>query len=227
MIGVLVNTGTVLFGSLVGMLFNKGIPERISNALIKGLGLCTLLIGIQGALKGQNALVMILSVAIGVVIGEIIDIDGKLEKLSKWVENKVKGKGAKGDVAQGFMTASMLFCIGSMTIVGSLQSGLTGDNTMIFTKSTLDLVSSFALSASLGVGVMLSSVFVFVFQGLLVLLSGLVAPLFTEVVIAEVTCAGSIIIIGLGLNLIGVTKLKCANYLPAIIMPLVLCLFFK
>lgn len=123
------------------------------------------------------------------------------------------------------MTASLLFCVGAMTIVGSLQAGLTGDCETLYTKATLDLISSCVLAASLGIGVLLSDIFVFIFQGGLVLLAGLIAPFLTDYAIGEMTCAGSVLIIALGLNLIGVTKIKVANYLPVILIPPVLCLF--
>lgn len=122
------------------------------------------------------------------------------------------------------MTASLLFCVGAMTIVGSLQAGLTGDCEMLYTKATLDLISSCVLSASLGIGVLLADIFVLVFQGGLVLLAGFIAPFLTDYAIGEMTCAGSVLIIALGLNLIGVTKIKVANYLPVILIPPFLCM---
>jgi uncharacterized membrane protein YqgA involved in biofilm formation len=219
MIGVLVNTATVLVGSLVGLIFKKGIPKKLTDAVMLGIGLCTIYIGISGTLKGENALILIGSIVLGAIIGTAIDLDRRLNALGEWIGRRFK-KSAEGavSIAEGFVTASLLFCIGSMTIVGSLQSGLTGDNQMIFTKSLLDLISSVILSVSLGVGVIFASVFVFVFQGALVLLAQYLAPVLTTSAINEITCAGSLIIIALGLNLIGVTKIKVANYLPAIII---------
>jgi uncharacterized membrane protein YqgA involved in biofilm formation len=219
MIGVLVNTATVLVGSLVGLIFKKGIPKKLTDAVMLGIGLCTIYIGISGTLNGENALILIGAIVLGAIIGTAIDLDRRLNALGEWIGRRFK-KPAEGtvSVAEGFVTASLLFCIGSMTIVGSLQSGLTGDNQMIFTKSLLDLVSSLILSVSLGVGVIFASVFVFVFQGALVLLAQYLAPVLTTSAINEITCAGSLIIIALGLNLIGVTKIKVANYLPAIIL---------
>ena len=141
------------------------------------------------------------------------------------MERKFPQKDNTVSVANGFMTGSMLFCSGSMTIVGSLQAGLTGDCTMIYTKSLMDMVAAFTLSTTLGVGVALSSVFVLTFQGLLVLCAQFVSPLFTDYVIAEITCVGSLMIIAVGLNLLGITKIKTANFLPAIFVPIVLCMF--
>lgn len=225
MLGVLVNVGTVLIGSLVGLLLKRGIPEKVTEALMTGIGLCTVFIGISGALQGENTLVLILSMAIGTVIGTLFDIDKQLNRLAAYVEARFKQKDGQVTVAEGFVTASLLFCVGAMTIVGSLQAGLTGDCETLYTKATLDLISSCVLAASLGIGVLLSDIFVFIFQGGLVLLAGLIAPFLTDYAIGEMTCAGSVLIIALGLNLIGVTKIKVANYLPVILIPPVLCLF--
>ena len=225
MLGVLVNVGTVLIGSLVGLLLKRGIPEKVTEALMTGIGLCTVFIGISGALQGENTLVLILSMAIGTVIGTLLDIDKQLNRLAAYVEARFKQKDGQVTVAEGFVTASLLFCVGAMTIVGSLQAGLTGDCETLYTKATLDLISSCVLAARLGIGVLLSDIFVFIFQGGLVLLAGLIAPFLTDYAIGEMTCAGSVLIIALGLNLIGVTKIKVANYLPVILIPPVLCLF--
>lgn len=225
MLGVLVNVGTVLAGSLVGLFLKRGITEKVTEALMIGIGLCTVFIGISGALQGENTLVLILSMAIGSVIGTLLDIDKQLNRLASYVEARFKQKDGQVTVAEGFVTASLLFCVGAMTIVGSLQAGLTGDCEMLFTKATLDLISSCVLAASLGIGVLLADIFVLVFQGGIVLLAGFVAPFLTDYAIAEMTCAGSVLIIALGLNLIGVTKIKVANYLPVIFIPPILCLF--
>jgi len=223
MIAVIVNTLTVLIGSAIGMLLKKGIPERITDTLMKGIGLCTLYIGWSGTLKGQNTLVLIISMALGIVIGEGLDLDDKLNRFATAVENHFKKGGDKISLAEGFVTASLLFCVGAMTIVGSLQAGLSGDYEMIFTKSVLDFISSMVFASSLGFGVMLSAVFVFVFQGAIVLLAQFVAPFLTDAVIAEMVCSGSLIIFALGLNIVGITKLKVINFLPAIFLPIVLC----
>ena len=225
MLGVFVNVATVFIGSLVGLLLKRGIPDKVTGALMAGIGLCTIYIGISGALNGENTLVLILSMAIGTIIGTLLDIDGQLNRLAAYVESKFKQENGQVTVVEGFVTASLLFCVGAMTIVGSLQAGLTGNCEMLFTKATLDLISSCVLAASLGIGVMLSDIFVFVFQGGLVLLARVIAPFLTDYAIHEMTCAGSVLIIALGLNLIGVTKIKVANYLPVLLIPPILCMF--
>ncbi len=219
MLGVIINVITVISGSTLGLLLKKGIPERVSKAAMTAIGLCTLYIGIDGALQGENTIVLILSMVFGTILGTVIDIDGKLEKAGSFLENKMKSKGEKGTVAQGFVTGSLLFCIGAMTIVGSLNAGLSGDNELLITKSILDLISSCMLSCTLGIGVIFASLFVLVYQGGLVLLASLLQNVLTDTaMIAEITCAGSVMIIALGLNILGITKIKVANLLPALLL---------
>ena len=217
MLGVIVNVITVLVGSLVGLLFKKGIPEKVSKAAMIGLGACTLYIGISGSLCGENVLLLIAAVVLGAICGTLLDIDGAINRLAEKVENKFKKEGKKASVAEGLVSATLLFCVGSMTVTGSIQAGLTGDNSILITKATLDLVSSMMLASSLGIGVMLASVPVFVIQGGLVLLAGVISPFMSTGAINEMTCAGSLLIIMIGTNLMGITKLKVADYLPAIL----------
>ena len=226
MLGTWVNVGTVLLGGTIGLLIKKGLSDKMGNALMKGLALCTVYIGISGSLKGQDPLKLIISMVVGTLIGEALDLDGKVHKLGSWVENRFAKSDGKTSVAEGFVTASLLFCVGAMTIVGSLQSGLTGDHTMLFTKSLLDFVSSMIFASSLGIGVLFSAGFVLAFQGSITLLAGVISPFLGDIAIAEMTCVGSVLIIGLGLNMLGVTKLKIMNHLPAIFLPILLCLIW-
>lgn len=218
MIGVIVNTLTVLIGSTIGLLCKKGIPERLSDAIMKAIGLCTLAIGIAGILSGENTLVLIISMVLGVLVGELLDLDGRVNRLVEKVASKTAGAGKAAQISQGFITACLLFCIGAMTIVGSLNAGLKGDQEMLFTKSLLDFISSIMLSATLGIGVLFSAAFVLVFQGAIVLMAGLLEPLLSTAAINELTCCGSLMILALGLNILGISKLKVINYLPALII---------
>ncbi len=222
--GAVVNAFAIIIGALIGLLFKRGIPERIGNTLSKGLALCVLMIGIQGIMKGENTLVTILSVVLGGLIGEIIDIDRGMQALGEWVQKKVN-KSGESSVAEGFVTASLLFVVGAMAVVGSLQSGLARDHSTVFAKSILDGVSSVIFASTLGFGVLLSAIPVFIYQGGITLLAGLLSPLLSDVVIAEMTAAGSVLIIGLSLNMLGLTKIKVANYLPAIFLPILFCTF--
>lgn len=220
--GTLVNTATVLVGSLVGLCLGKALPEKIGKGMMLSLGLCTLYIGVTGCLGGKNPLVIILSLVVGTALGEWADLDRLVNKLGKKLEEKL-GKGQEGSIAQGFVTASLVFCVGAMTIVGSLNSGLTGDHTMLYTKACLDLISSLIFASTLGVGVVFSAGFVLVLQGSIALLARLIAPFLGAAVVGEMTAVGSLLIIGLALNLLGVTKLKIMNFVPAIFLPLLLC----
>ncbi|MGI6690272.1 MAG: DUF554 domain-containing protein [Christensenellales bacterium] len=217
MLGVIVNTIAVVLGSLIGLLLRKGVSKKMSDAAMTGVGLCTLYLGFTGTLKGQDALIVILAVVAGGLLGTLIDLDGSIARLGHLVEAKADASIRGAGVSEAFITASLLFCVGSMTIVGSLNAGLTGNNEMLFTKSLLDLISSAMLSVSLGIGVLFSAAFVLVFQGSIVLLAQLIKPLMSEAAIAEMTCVGSVLIIALGLNLLNITKIKVADYLPAIL----------
>jgi uncharacterized membrane protein YqgA involved in biofilm formation len=217
MLGVLINVITVILGSSAGLLFKKGIPERVSSAAMVGLGACTLYIGISGSLQGENVLILIASVVLGGISGTLLNIDGGIAGLAEKAESRFRKTGSDISVAEGIISATLLFCVGSMTVTGSIQAGLTGDNSLLITKAMLDLVSSMILASSLGVGVLLSAAAVLVIQGGLVLLAGLIAPFLSPGAINEMTCAGSILIIMIGTNLMGITKIKVADYLPAIV----------
>ena len=225
MIGAIVNTLAAVVGGLLGSLLKKGIPERFADLVQKGLALCVLYIGIKGSLVGTNTLVTILSLVLGAILGELMNIDGAIERLGAWAQRKLSKGGSR--LGEGFVTASLLFCVGSMAVVGSLQSGLTGNHETIFTKSMLDFVSAIILASTLGLGVCLSGAFVLVYQGAIVLLARWAAPILSDYVVAEMSCAGSLLIVALGLNMLGITKLKVGNLLPAMFLPIILCLFMK
>ncbi len=223
--GVIVNTVTVIIGSGVGLVLKKGIPEKLNKAVMTAIGLSTIAIGVGGIIKGQNQLVMILSLVFGTIVGTLIDIDKRLERLGDSLSNKTRSK--ENTFSEGFVTASLLFCVGAMTIVGSMNAGISGDNQMLYTKAVLDLISSCMLAVSLGFGVMCASAFVLVFQGALVALAMCLGSFLSDLAVAELICAGSVMIIALGLNLIGVTKIKVANLLPGLLFVPLFCWVFE
>ena len=226
LLGAFVNTVAVLIGGFIGLLLKKGLPERMADTVMKGVGLCVIYIGISGCLEGQNALITILSIAIGAIIGELLNLDGGINNIGNLLQARFSKEGDdKTSIAKGFVSASLLFCVGAMAIVGALNSGLKGDHEMQFTKSLLDFISAIIFASSMGVGVLFSAFFVFLYQGAITLLAQFIAPFLTDVVIAEMTCVGSLLIIGIGLNMLGVTKLKLMNYVPAILLPILLCHF--
>lgn len=222
MLGVIINCITVIVGSLLGMAFKNFIPKKLTDGIMVGIGLCTLYIGIDGALSGENTLVLIVSVSLGALVGYLCDIDGKINRLADFASSKLKNGSNSEGISQGFVTACLIFCVGAMTLVGSVQAGVNNDSSTLITKSFLDLVSSLALSATFGVGVLLSVIFVFLFQGSLVMISSFAGQFLTQSMQNEMICVGSVLIIALGLNIMGVTKIKVANYIPAMfIAPLI------
>lgn len=226
--GTIVNVIAVLVGGAIGMLLNKGVPEKIANAMMTGVGFCVLYIGVDGCLDGENTLVAILSLVIGAVLGTLLDLDARLQRLGGRVEERFsKRDSVGGKLAQGFVSASLLFCVGTMAIVGSLQSGLQGDHETLYLKSVLDLISAVVFGATLGAGVLLSVFTVFVYQGSITLLAQVVAPYLSSAVVAEMNCVGSLLIIGLAFNLLKVTDIKIANFVPAVFLPIALCPLYQ
>jgi uncharacterized membrane protein YqgA involved in biofilm formation len=226
MLGTIVNSLAIIGGCLVGLIVKGKLTQKISTTIMNGLALCVLYIGISGALKGQDTLQIIICIAIGALIGEIIDIDKKLSDLGDMIEKKINSRrknisSEKISISEGFVTSSLLFCVGAMAVVGSLQSGLQGNNSTLFAKSILDGVSSVVFASSLGVGVMLSSIAIFIYQGSITLLAGGLSTILTDNVISNMSAVGSLLIVGLGFNMLGVTKIKVANLLPAIFIPII------
>ena len=223
--GTIVNSAAIVAGSIAGLLLGKFIPERFSDAMEKGAALCVLYIGVDGMLAGENTLVAILSIAIGAILGELLQLDEHMHQLGDWVERKFGGKGSKTSLSEGFVTASVLFCVGAMAIVGALENGLTGSYDTLKAKSIIDGISSIVFASSLGVGVAFSAGAIFLYQGAISLLAGLLSPLLGDAVIAEMTCVGSLLIVALSLNMLNVTKIKVMNLVPAIFLPILLCWF--
>ena len=217
MLGVTVNALAVIVGAVIGLLCKKGIPERLTNAIMTGIALCVLYIGISGALCGENALIAVLSMVLGAVTGTLLDIDGHVNALGERLEHRFDKSGESGSFTKAFVSTSLLFCMGAMAVVGSINAGLSGDNSVLYTKSLLDGISAVVFTSTMGLGVLFSAAFVFVYQGIICLLAGALQPVLTESVMNEMSCVGYILIIGIGLNMIGLTKIKIADYMPAII----------
>ena len=224
MIAVAVNVAAVIAGSLCGLIFKKGLPEKLSNSIMQGLALCVMYIGISGSLKCENTLGVILSMVIGVIIGELLKLDDRINNLGNKLETRFSS-GSNSTFAKGFVSATLLFCVGAMSIVGSLESGISGRHDTIFSKSLIDGISAIIFTSTFGVGVMFSAVGVLVYQGTITLLAQFIAPFLTDYVINQMTAVGSLIIIGLSLNMLGLTKIKVMNMVPAIFIPIILCRF--
>lgn len=223
MVATFVNCGVIIVGCIIGLFIKGGIPERFNKIIMNGLALCAMFIGFSGALEGNNTIITIVSMAVGALIGELINIDKWLNKLGETIQKKLdKGNGKESRIAEGFVNASLLFCVGAMSIVGALQAGLAGNYDTIYAKTVLDGVSSIIFSASMGIGVIFSSVTVLLYQGGITLCASFLSGILSQVVIAEMTAVGSLMIVGLGLNLLEVTDIKIANLLPGILVPVVL-----
>lgn len=228
MIGVLANTATVIVGSIIGLFLKKGIPERISDALMKCIGLCTTCIAVSGMLdENANILIVIISMALGTLVGELIDIDKLINSAANKVTSAFSKKGDSARLAEGFVSASLLYCVGAMTVVGSLQAGISHNYSILFTKSVLDGIAAVIFASTLGVGAIFSAVSVFVIQGAICLSAVFIAPYLTDFMTANVNVVGSVAILAISLNLIGITKIKVANLVPAVFFPIALCPLYE
>lgn len=224
--GAVVNFALVILGSLLGLLLKKGIPEQVRSTLMNGMALCVIYIGVTGLFEEKaNIIIIIVSFAAGAVAGELIDFDRRISALGEKIEKSFNKKGSDTKIADGFVSATLLFCVGAMTVVGALDSGLSGNNSTLYSKSVIDCVSAAAFASSLGIGVMLSALPVLIIEGSLTLLAVLVAPALTDAGIANMSVIGSLLIIALALNMLGLTKVKVMNFLPSMILPLIICAF--
>lgn len=223
MIAVFVNTATVLLGSTIGLIFRKKINGSITKAVISALALVTILIGLGSALASADILCVIICMALGTILGEASRIDDGIEGAGDFIKAKLlPEKGGGSRFTEGFITACIVFCVGSMTIMGSFESGINGNNSIIYAKSALDFVSSMMFSAAMGLGVPFAALFVLVFQGALTLLAGVLSPFLSAAVVTEMSAVGGTILVGMGINLLELSpnRIKVANMLPAIFLPI-------
>jgi len=225
MTGTLVNTATVIVGSSVGLLIGARFSQRIRSIVMHALGLSTLLIGFEMALKTDNILFVIGSLALGGLIGELLKVEEGLERMGEFLKRKVKSR--SGNFVLGFVTSSLVFCIGPMTVVGSIQDGVSGDASVLYAKSLLDGFASIVFASSLGVGVIFSALTVLIFQGGLTLLGGKLSFLLRPEVLDELIATGGLIIVGIGIYLLGIKRIKVGNFLPALVVAVVLAMLFK
>lgn len=224
MIGTLINIGAVIIGSIIGLLIHTRLSKRIVTIVFHGIGLFTIFLGIKMALKTDNLLIMVFSLVIGSIIGELVNIDKGINNLSDYLKRKIKIGSDK--FSEGLITAFLLFCLGSMTILGAIEEGLGGWPNLLLTKSLMDGFSSIALSASLGIGVIFSVIPLLIYQGGLALFAGYLQTFFSQTMINELTAVGGILLIGLGLNILEILKIKMSNMLPSLIIVIVLVLLF-
>ena len=220
MLSVFVNAGAVKLGGVLGLLLGGRLKEKHTKTIVSGLGICTMVIGITGAITTSNILIVILCLVLGTAIGELLQLERRLDSAGQWLKSKV-GKHAGGRFTEGFVTASLLFCVGSMAIMGSFDAGLRGDNNTIFAKSALDGIMAITFAATMGLGVLFSAGSVFLYQGALTLLAGLIEPFLSQQAITEMSAVGGVMLIATGLNILGLGKdrIQVGNMLPALFLP--------
>jgi hypothetical protein len=223
--GVTVNAVAIVAGSLVGILFKNILSEKVSQSIQVALGTITIVIGLKMALKFENVLLVVGCVAGGGVLGTLWDIEKKTEQLGDWIKRKVSNKG-DSRFAVGFSMASILYCVGAMAVIGSINSGLTGDNEVLFAKATLDGVISITFAAIYGIGVAFSAISVFVYQGAIALVAPKVHVLTNPGVINNISGVGGILVMMIGLSISGIRKIPVGDYFPAIFLVMMLAPFF-
>lgn len=230
-LGTIINTAAVIAGGLIGMIFGKKIPERFRDILIKANGICVIFIGISGALQemftvengkisSSGTMMMIGSMVIGAIIGELLDIDRRMESFGEWLKRKTKSE-KDGSFVDGFVTASLTICIGAMAVVGSIKDGIYGDYSILTAKAVLDLIIIVIMTASMGKGCIFSAIPIFVFQGSITLLARLIEPIMTETALSYLSLTGSMLIFCVGINIIWGKQIKVANLLPSIVIAVI------
>lgn len=219
MLGTIVNSLAIVVGGLIGFFFKNIIPAKLSDSLLKASAMAVLAVGIKLSLQGENLTLLIISVILGTLIGELVNIEGKLDKLGAFLESKFKNKDS--NITQGFVSCTLVYCVGSMAIVGSIQSGLTGNNEILFSKAVLDGIISITMAATMGIGVVFSSVSVFVYQGSITLLAQFLQSILNDVVVSEMTAIGGVLIIAIALNFLEIKRIKVGNMIPAVFIPVI------
>ncbi|MFB6318385.1 DUF554 domain-containing protein [Saccharicrinis sp. FJH54] len=224
MLGTLINAGAIIIGSIIGLLIHSRMPKNITRIVFQGIGLFTLFLGIHMAAKTGNFLVLIFSIVLGAIAGELLRLDLLINRFSEWLKKRVKSKNE--NFSNGFVTSFLLYCMGSMAILGAFEEGLGGDPNLLLAKSVLDGFSSIALAASLGIGVIFSAIPLIIYQGSLTLFAGSLQNFFTDPIINELTAVGGLLLIGLGINILEIKNLKIINMIPSLIFAVILSYFF-
>lgn len=222
MLATIINAALVLLGSVIGLLFKNRISRRVTDTITQGLVLCVIFIGTTSAIKTADSLCMILSMVFGILVGELVDIEKRLDQMGEFLRSKLHQEGDGGRFTEGFVTASLLYCVGSMAVMGALQAGIYGDYSILISKGVLDGITSITFAAAMGMGVAFSALPVLIYQGALTLIFAAMGPVLEEAVVLEMSAVGGAIIFAIGLNMLNLSKvkLKVGNMLPAIFMPI-------
>lgn len=220
MLGTIINVAAIVFCSLIGLLLKEALPQRLCETITQGLGLGVVIIGTTMALKTENITLMLVSLLLGAIVGELIDIEKQLKRIGDIFESKMKN--SNNNVSIGFVSASLLFCTGSMAIMGSLENGIAGTYSILLSKSLLDGIFAMILSSTMGIGVLLSAIPVFLYQGSITLLASSIKAFLSSEMITEMNAVGGILIMAIGISMLKIKKFKVGNLLPSIIMPIII-----
>lgn len=221
MMGTIVNSAAVIGGGLIGATVGGAIKDKYKNTIMQGIGLSVIIIGLSMALKGQMILLTIFSLVIGAIIGEMADIEDKLDRFGKWIQGLLHRDGKVNTFSEGFVIASLVYCVGSMAIVGSIEDGIRHNPDILYAKSVLDGVSAVVFASTLGFGVMFSFIPVLIYQGAITLLASYLQPVLMDWVVTEMSAVGGILIVGIGLTMLEIKKIKVGNLLPSIFIPVI------
>lgn len=220
--GVLVNVVAIIIGAFVGVQLKKGMPENLSKHIMNGLALSTFIIGVKGALVDQDAILMIVSISLGGYLGYLLKLEERIYQLADWIQAKFASENSESNLADGFVSAVLIFCVGAMAVMGSLEAGLRDNHQILITKAIIDGIASIILASTKGIGVALSAGAILVYEGGIMVLAQFVAPYLSENIIFSMSAVGSLLLVALGLNLLELTKIKVMNFLPAMFLPIVL-----
>lgn len=224
-LGALANAIAVLVGGTIGFFAKKGIPKKYGDAIIQALSIFTFGMGIMFFLKSKEIMVLVISLALGTFLGEWIDIEKRLESFGSFIQSKMKN--VAGNFSEGFVTASLIFCVGSMAIMGAMQSGLAGNHEVLFAKSALDVMASLIFASAMGIGVAFASISVLIYEGGLSLAAAAVAPFLSTAVVDEMTAVGGVLLMALSLSILEIKKIRAGNMLPAMFLPIIIMMFMK
>ena len=220
--GVIINVIAIVLGTMIGLFLKRGMSEKMSSHIMQGLALITFIIGLKGALVDQDMILLIVSISLGGYLGEMMQLEENIRKFAEWVQDKLSKEGAQNQLAEGFVSAVLIFCVGAMAVMGSLEAGLRNNHGILITKALIDGFASIILTTTKGAGVMLSALAILLYEGGMMVLAQFVAPYLSESIVYTMSAVGSLLLVALGLNLLELTKIKVMNFLPAMFLPIVL-----
>ena len=223
--GTIFNTLAIIAGAMIGVIAKKAIPQRMGDLVMSAIPIVVMVLGVQFGIASSNILIVIVSLVVGGIIGEWIDIDRRLDDFGVRIQSRMKG--GDSNFSAAFVSTTLIYCVGSMAILGSIESGINGNHTILYTKSLMDGISAIFFASTLGAGVIFSGISVFIYQGILTVLAGYIGPYLSPEVVTEMSASGGILLIALSFTILGIKKIKVANLLPAIFLPVILMLFMK